>query len=284
MEDVTLRLLYGTPVGRAILKILIRPGLSRAAGRYLDSPLSRWLIAPFIRRNRIDMAEYECAAYPSFNAFFTRQKREEYRRFDADPARLISPCDGFLSAYPVEEDGRYAVKGVEYSLEELLADAELAPRFRGGYCFIFRLTPQNYHRYCYVDDGMSGGRTAIPGVLHCVRPVACERYPVYAQNSREYELIATENFGEIVQMEVGALLVGRIRNHPAVGPVRRGEEKGCFEFGGSTIVLLFERGRVAPDLRIVENMRLNRETPVRMGERIGEREVREISVDFGDTP
>lgn len=266
---MSLRLLYGTRMGRMVLKLLIRPGLSRLAGRYLDSPLSRWLIAPFIRRNGIDMAEYERADYASFNAFFSRQKREECRRPDMDPAHLISPCDGYLSVYPIEEDGRYAIKGVEYSLEGLLADDALARKYRGGHCFIFRLTPRNYHRYCYIDNGTRAGRTVVPGVLHCVRPIACERFPVYVQNSREYERIRTENFGEIVQMEIGALLVGRICNHPGSGSVRRGEEKGCFEFGGSTIVILFERGRIAPDGRIIENMRGDAETPVRMGERIG---------------
>ena len=270
MEGLSLRLLYGTMLGRAVLKLLIRPGPSRLAGRYLDSRHSRWLIGPFIKRCGLDLSEYEREDYPSFNAFFTRQKREEFRRPDMESAHLISPCDGYLSVYPIEADGRYEIKGVEYSLEALLRDDGLAARFRGGYCFIFRLTPQNYHRYCHIDAGTREGRTTIPGVLHCVRPIACERYPVYAQNSREYERIRTENFGEIVQMEIGALLVGRICNHPGDGPVRRGEEKGCFEFGGSTIVLLFESGRVAPDARIIENMRSGAETPVRMGERIGE--------------
>ena len=270
MEGLSLRLLYGTPVGRAVLKLLIRPGPSRLAGRYLDSRHSRWLIGPFVRRCGLDLSEYEKADYASFNAFFTRQKREEFRRPDMESAHLISPCDGYLSVYPVEADGRYEIKGVEYSLEALLRDEGLAARFRGGHCFIFRLTPQNYHRYCHIDAGTREGRTVIPGVLHCVRPIACERYPVYAQNSREYERIRTENFGEIVQMEIGALLVGRIRNYPGDGPVRRGEEKGCFEFGGSTIVILFEPGRVAPDARIIENMRSGAETPVRMGERIGQ--------------
>ena len=271
MESLSVRLLYGTAPGRAVLKLLIRPGLSRLAGRYLDSPLSKWLIAPFIARNGIDMAEYERADYASFNAFFVRQKREEYRRLDMEPAHLISPCDGFLSVHSVKPDGRYRIKGVEYSLDALLVDEALARRYRGGHMCIFRLTPQNYHRYCHIDAGTREGRTIVPGVLHCVRPIACERYPVYAQNSREYERIRTENFGEIVQMEIGALLVGRICNHPGGKAVRRGEEKGYFEFGGSTIVILFEPERIALDARILEDMRRGAETPVRMGERIGER-------------
>ena len=261
------RLLYGTAPGRAVLKLLIRPGLSRLAGRYLDSPLSKWLIKPFARRNGLDLTEYERGPFASFNAFFIRRKLEEYLRPDMDPAHLISPCDGFLSVYPIGEDSRYRIKGIEYSLADLLADARLAERFRGGHCFIFRLTPRNFHRYCFIDDGSKESQVVIPGVLHCVRPIACERYPVYARNSREYALIHTENFGDIVQMEVGALMVGRIFNHPVGYAVRRGQEKGYFQFGGSTIVVLFEPGRVVPD----ENLRADAEAPVRMGEKIGTR-------------
>ena len=267
MEDKSLRFLYGTRVGRCVLKLLIQPGPSRIAGKYLDSRHSRWLIRPFIRRNRLDLTEYENEEYGSFNAFFIRQKREAFRRIDSNREHLISPCDGFLTVHRVSADSRFQIKGIEYSLEGLLADAALARRFEGGYCFIFRLTPRNYHRYCYIDGGTKEAQVVLPGVLHCVRPVACDRYPVYMQNSREYALIHTENLGDVVQMEVGAMLVGRICNHPVDSAVRRGQEKGYFQFGGSTIVALFEKGRIAPD----ERMCSDEEVPVRMGEKIGTR-------------
>ena len=267
MENGALRLLYGTRAGRGLLKLLIHPRVSRLAGRYLDSRHSRWLIAPFVKRNELDLTEYERAGYGSFNAFFIRQKRAEYLQPDMETDHLISPCDGFLSACEIGADCRYRIKGIEYSLAGLLADAELAKRFRGGQCLIFRLTPRNYHRYWYIDSGVKEKQVILPGVLHCVRPIACERYPVYAQNSREYVLIHTENFGDIIQMEVGALLVGRICNHSDGQVVSRGQEKGYFEFGGSTIVLLFEAGKIALDAP----MRLDIEIPVRAGERIGTR-------------
>ena len=267
MESGALRLLYGTRAGRCALKLLIHPRLSRMAGRYLDSRHSKWLIAPFVKRCGLDLTEYEPAEYGSFNAFFIRQKRAEYLRPDMEANHLISPCDGFLSACAIGADSKFRIKGIEYSLAGLLADAALARRFRGGQCLIFRLTPQNYHRYWYIDSGVKERQVVLPGVLHCVRPIACERYPVYAQNSREYVLIHTENFGDIIQMEVGALLVGRICNHSGAQAVRRGEEKGYFEFGGSTIVLLFEAGRIALDAPTCPGI----EIPVRAGEKIGTR-------------
>ena len=266
-ESRMVRLLYGTRAGRCVLKPLIRPGVSKLAGKYLDSRHSCWLVSPFIRRNGLDMTEYEHTDYKSFNDFFTRQKRPEYLQMDMEPDHLISPCDGFLSVHEIGADCRYRIKGIEYSLAGLLADAGLARRFRGGCCLIFRLTPRNYHRYCYIDGGVREKQVVIPGVLHCVRPIACERYPVYAQNSREYALIHTENFGDVIQMEIGALLVGRIQNHSGGETVRRGEEKGYFEFGGSTIVVLLEDGRVTLDARFGRGV----ETPVRAGEMIGSR-------------
>lgn len=87
-----------------------------------------------------------------------------------------------------------------------------AARFAGGICLIFRLMPANYHRYCFIDDAVLEECDAIPGALHCVRPIALEREPVYALNSRAWTLLRTDHFGTVAQIEIGALLVGRIVN------------------------------------------------------------------------
>lgn len=273
MESLSLRFLYRTLPGRAALKLLTRPGFSRLAGRYLDSRASRWLIPRAAKSWRVDSEEFEEEEYPSFNAFFTRRRREEFLNIDREPGDLISPCDGYLSAFTITESSAFSIKGSSYSLRDLLEDDGLAERYRGGLCLIFRLTPANYHRYCHLDDGEVLATRMIPGVLHCVRPIACERFPVYVQNSREWARIRTEHFGEIVQMEIGALMVGRIVNAPVeIGSrVVRGQEKGRFEFGGSTIVVLVEAGRVKLDSRVpVEDVQ-GAEMEVRLGERIGVR-------------
>ena len=109
----------------------------------------------------------------------------------------------------------------------------------------------------------------IPGVLHTVRPVATGKVPVYAENARQYSLLKTENFGVVLMMEVGAMLVGRIVNLHGPAEVRKGQEKGYFEFGGSTVILCFQRGTLTVNDRIWADSRAGRETPVRMGERIG---------------
>ena len=111
----------------------------------------------------------------------------------------------------------------------------------------------------------------IPGVLHTVRPVATGTVPVYAENAREYSLLKTENFGVVLMMEVGAMLVGRIVNLHGEAEVRKGQEKGYFEFGGSTVILVFEKDKVTLAEDILKNNEDGFETAVKMGEVIGKR-------------
>ena len=263
--------LYRTLPGRMVLRLLICPGISKAAGFFLDRRISRFLIGPFIRTGHIPMDDYEKVPYISFNDFFTRQVRPGLRALPEDFAVPFAPCDGKLTAYPITEDARFHIKHSTYDLSQLLGDASLAEAFRGGTCLIFRLTPDDYHRYVFPDSGRQLCCRKIPGVLHTVRPIAFDRYPVYTQNAREYALLETEHFGSVIQMEVGALFVGRIVNRPVSGPFHRGQEKGMFQFGGSTIVLLFQKDAVEIDPIFFENTHNNRETIVKMGCPLGKR-------------
>ena len=145
----------------------------------------------------------------------------------------------------------------------------MAKRYAGGYALIFRLTVDDYHRYCYVAEGEKSENTRIPGVLHTVNPIANDHFPIYKENSREYSILHSAKFGDILMMEVGALLVGRIVNHHEAAEVTRGQEKGYFQFGGSTVVLLTEPGSVIIDEDILHNSREGTETIVRYGEKIG---------------
>ena len=267
-ESLSLRFLYHTVPGRCVLKGLVQPGVSKAAGRFLDSALSARLVPGFIRRHQIDMTAYRGQRYTSFNAFFTRKKQE------AAPAEtegiLLSPCDAFLSAYPVGDDSIFRIKHVEYSLAQLLRDKKLAGRFAGGTCLIFRLTPQHYHRYSYACSGRPLIDRTLPGVLHTVRPVAYTREPVFIENSREYVAVETENGAWMVQMEVGALLVGKICNLRPPIAVTAGEEKGYFAFGGSTIILLLESGCLVPEGVLADALaEAGEEHSVEKGARLG---------------
>ena len=268
-QDKFLAALYGSALGRLLLRPLVSPVVSGIAGKFLSSGLSRPLIRPFIRRNNIDMTQYAPVSYRSYNEFFSRKIRPEMRPIDADPKHLIAPCDSKLTALEIAPDSCLTLKHTRYTLESLLRNKELAEKYAGGHALIFRLTVDDYHRYCYVCDGEKGENIRIPGVLHTVNPVANDFFPIYKENSREYSLLRSDVFGDILMMEVGALLVGKIVNHHPSAKVRRGEEKGYFQFGGSTVVLLLENGKVKPDKDILENSRGSIETVVRMGEQIG---------------
>lgn len=264
-----LKLLYGTAPGRASLKLLTQPMVSYLAGQALEHPLSTVLIPPFVRTKHIRLEDYPKETYRSFNAFFTRSVKPAARPVDGDPAALISPCDAKLTVVPITENVRFTVKNAEYSLPAFLGCKKLADRFDGGFCLIFRLTPDDYHRYCYPDAGTVGKTRCIQGVLHTVNPVSAEYVKVYHQNTRTITLLHSEHFGHIALIEVGAMLVGRIINHPHAKAVVRGREKGYFAFGGSTIVLLLERGRAILDPQIMCNSEEGAETIVRYGSRIG---------------
>jgi len=268
-QNKLLKLLYGSVGGRIMLKLLTAPALSRAAGRFMDSRLSKPLIKRFIRSSGIDTSQYVMYNFPSYNAFFTRSVKPEMRPVDMTPQHLISPCDSKLSVYRIDRKSIFRIKGSRYRISDLIDHKFLADRFNGGLCLIFRLEVDDYHRYCYIDSGVKTGNTFIEGVLHTVNPIALERYNIYKRNSREYTLIHTDNFGDVIQVEVGAMMVGRICNHDEAGPVKRGQEKGMFEFGGSTIVVLLEKGKASIDKDILKNSADGYETIVKYGEKIG---------------
>ncbi len=260
--------LYRTRLGGLCLKLVSARWVSRLAGKYLDSRFSRHKIKKFIRKNGIGMDDYLPETYKSFNAFFTRKIRPELRPFDGDPAALCSPCDGAVTAFPVTREGTFAVKGFSYTVASLLGSEELALKYCGGLCVIVRLTVKDYHRYHYIDGGTAGEKKFIRGKLHTVQPAALEKRRVFTENCREYTVMHTQNFGDVIQVEVGAMFVGRIVNAEKES-FSRGEEKGYFEFGGSTVILLFERGRVALDGEFFANTQEGAETKVKCGEKIG---------------
>lgn len=268
-QDRFLAVLYGSVGGRLLLKPLVHPTVSKLGGMFLSSGASRLLIRPFIRKHGIDMSQYERVKYRNYNEFFSRRIRSGMRPPDPEPDHLISPCDSKLSVFPISPGSRFQIKHTSYSTASLLRNRELAHRFDGGYLFLFRLTVDDYHRYCYVSDGRKDRNVRIPGIFHTVNPIANDYYPIYKENTREYSILHTKKFGDLLMMEVGALLVGKIVNHHEAAKVRRGQEKGYFQFGGSTVILMTEPGSVMPDEDLLANTKAGMETVVKMGERIG---------------
>lgn len=268
-QDRCLEGLYGSVLGRILLKPLVSPVVSRIGGKLLDSSLSAAVIPLFVKKTGIDMQDYEEQKYHSYNEFFTRRIRPEARCIDQTPEHFISPCDCRLSVYPIIREGRVCIKHTGYTAAELLKDEKLAKKYEQGYMWVFRLCVDDYHRYIYVDHGKESQRRQIRGVLHTVNPAANDVYPIYKENTREYSLLKSEHFGTVLMMEVGALMVGKIINHPVKKQVQRGEEKGHFAFGGSTIILMTQQGKVNPDTDLLKHSAKGIETRVLMGEKVG---------------
>ncbi len=262
------RFLYRTRFGSLLLRLIAVRWVARLVGFFLDRGISKPLIKKFIRKHGIRMEDFLPQKYRSFNDFFTRKIRPELRPFDFTPEAFCSPCDGRVTVFPVTEDGVFRVKGFDYTVGTLLRDEALAKKYEGGTCVVLRLVATDYHRYFFSDDGTAEQSRYIKGKLHTVQPTALAKRRVFTENCREYTLLHTERFGDIVQVEVGAMFVGRIANE-GKETFSRGEEKGRFEFGGSTVILLLEKDKVELDGEFFENTAAGLETKVLCGERIG---------------
>ena len=263
-----LSFLYGNPAGRLLLKLFTSRFLSRLVGRYMDSRLSVGRARKCMKAYGVDPTELEQdpAAFRSFNDFFTRKKKQDCLHWCAEPERFPSPADSRVTAHRLDGTQAFPVKGAPYTAEDLLQSKEEAESFRNGWALVFRLAPSDYHRYIYPDGGKERSFEFLPGVLHTVSPVATGKIPVFHRNCREKTFLETDRFGLLAFVEVGAMMVGKICNaHPA-GRFERGDEKGYFAFGGSTIVVLFPAGTAEPDEDILRNSQAGNETYVRLGD------------------
>lgn len=268
-------ILYNTKPGKIGLELMIkRKFLSRLAGLYFDSGLSKARIKPFIDDLNIDMNE--CSSnyndFKSFNEFFVRKLKPDARPFNTDDSVLISPGDGRMQAWMnIDMEKLVQVKGSYFTLRELVGDDAVANRYKGGCYVILRLCPTDYHRFHFIDKGVCSETQKIKGAYYSVNPSALYNIPrVFCRNKREYSILYSENFGDILYMEVGATFVGSIiQTYKPETIVKKGDEKGYFKFGGSTVILFFKKDTIVIDDDIVEQTLEGFETSVKAGEKIG---------------
>lgn len=264
----SMRFLYSSAFGRCLLRPLIGPTVSKLAGGFLNTRFSTFLIQSFIKNNKIDMNEYKPTKYLCYNEFFTREIKEECRPIDQREEHLISPCDSKVTYYKIDKHTGFKIKDSLYSVEDLLENKALAQQYQNGIALIFRLSVEDYHRYCFIDDGKYQSSYAIKGQFHTVNPIASYHYKIYKTNSRYVNVLDTAHFGQVIAMEVGAMMVGKIKNI-SMDSFKRGMIKGWFEFGGSTVVLLFKENTVRIDQDIIDYSMQDIEVKVKMGEKIG---------------
>ncbi len=265
-ESTTLRFLYNTVAGRIFLKLLIARWVSKLCGAYLNSKMSKPLIKRFVKNNNIDLNDFHSDSFNCFNDCFCRKIKDGLRPIPKDEGVIFAPCDGLLSAYRITGDTVIPVKQSEYDLNSLLKDDKLAKTYEDGICLVFRLCVTHYHRYCYSVSGEKGDNVFVKGKLHTVRPIALRSRAVFTENCREYTVIENDRFGKVLQMEVGAMLVGKIANLHRSCTVVRGEEKGMFLYGGSTIIVLLENGKANINESFFTATENGNETPIKLGE------------------
>jgi len=276
--DRLLNWTYDTRVGKSLLEVFIKRKLfSSIMGSYMDLPYSKKRIPSFVQELELDILEADREKpeeYASFNDFFARKLKPGARKIDMDRNSFISPADGRVLAYEnIDIREVIQVKAFVYSLAELFQRDSLAKEYDGGTCIVVRLCPADYHRFHFPADGVPGESIAIKGQYYSVSPIALGKVAnIYCQNKREYTILKTEDFGEVVLMEVGATCVGSIiQTYEAGKEVKKGDEKGYFKFGGSTTILFIKKGMLKVDEDIIKNTDAGIETRVLMGERIGQR-------------
>lgn len=266
---------YSSPVGMALLEGLIKKkAFSRLYGWYLDRGISKRKIKDFINEFNLDMSITEKSEndYTSFNDFFYRKLKPHARPIDTNKNSVVSLGDGKLYAYEnIDMNNLVQVKGFTYSLKELIKDDKIAQKYDKGACLILRLCPTDYHRFHFIDDGTCGETVKISGAYYSVNPVALQKVEkLFCENKREWSTFHSDNLGDVLYVEVGATCVGSIiQTYTPYERVKKGEEKGYFKFGGSTVILFFEPNKIKIDKDIIEHTSIGIETYVLMGEKIG---------------
>ncbi len=262
--------LYNNPVGELTLHALVkRKFVSSIYGYLMDRPSSADRIARFVKAYDIDMSIARKQHFKTFNDFFIRKLKKSARPIDMDPSAVTSPADGKVLAYQNISNQDFFVKGYRFNLESFLKSRELAQKYRDGSVMIFRLCPADYHRFHFPVNGVTANRIKIDGDYFSVSPIALRRMvEIFCQNKREYVRISTKNFGDIIMAEVGATMVGCIVQTYKGNTAWKGQEKGYFKFGGSSIVLIFEKGRIQIDEDLLQNTERHFETSIHVGEHV----------------
>ena len=270
-----LRFVLFNPFGQLALHAVVkRAWFSNWYGWRMNQSRSVSLVRPFIEQYDIAEEEHVKAAneFTSFNDFFYRKLTSEARPINSEAGSVVFPADGrhlgFAKASEVES---VFIKGQKFNLECLLGDADLASRFANGAAVFSRLCPVDYHRFHFPVAGLPGNARLINGLLYSVNPLALrDRLAILWENKRFVTEIDTEEVGKVLMLEIGATNVGSV-NHTFVPtrPVKKGEEKGYFAFGGSATFTIFEPGRVRLADDLLEQSAEQRELYAKVGDSMG---------------
>ena len=263
--------LYHNPIGEATLwTIAKRKIVTSLYGNEMEKPASADKILPFVAEYGVDLSIAQKQIFTSFNDFFIRRLQPEARPINTDSIAVTSPADGKILAYNNINRSDFYIKGLKFNVASFLDNPELAKKYENGSMIVFRLAPPDYHRYHFPVSGTtSSSNIKIDGDYYSVNPLALRtKAEIFWLNKREYGVIKSPIFGDVVMAEVGATMVGSMIQTYAGTDVKKGQEKGYFKFGGSTVVLLFEKDQIQIDSDLLINTADGLETTIKMGEQI----------------
>jgi len=270
-----LRFILFNPFGKiALHTVAKRAWFSRWYGWRMSGCASKARVKPFIETYGIAEEEHVKRAdeFTSFNDFFYRKLKPEARPVDEDPDSVVFPADGrHLGFAKASEIEGVFVKGQQFNLERLLDDSDLAARYADGAAVFSRLCPVDYHRFHFPVAGVPGNARLINGQLYSVNPLALrDRLAILWENKRFVTEIDTEEVGKVLVLEIGATNVGSVNlTYVPTRPVKKGEEKGYFAFGGSATFTIFEPGRVKLADDLLEQSAQQRELYAKVGDYMG---------------
>lgn len=270
-----LRWAYETRLGRFALESVIkRRWFSGLYGKWADCGCSRKEIAPFVDRFGLDPDEFllPLESLKTFNGFFHRELKPQARPLAEGEKTVSFPADGRHLFIPnLAQSKEIWAKGQKFDLPALLGDAETAARFAGGSALISRLCPTDYHRFHFPLGGLPGSPRLINGPLYSVNPIALSKSLSYLwENKRRITEIHDSPVGDYLFLEIGATNVGSIIDTATPdAPVKRGDEKGYFKFGGSMVILIFAEDSVEPAVDLATQSQNGIELYARVGDRAG---------------
>lgn len=279
-EDVygerALNLCYGNTFLSSLLCFFAarNPFFSFIYGLYQKSPLTKRKVKPFIEKYHVNASEFlkPVDAFKSFNDFFIRELKPSARPIFAGSSTAIIPADGRYYFYEdISKSDGFIVKGKKFSLGKLLMNSNLAKKYKEGSMVLARLCPSDYHRFHFPIDCLPSEFKKISGFLYSVNPIALKRnIHIFSENKRVMTELKSSLFGEVLFLEVGATCVGSI--HQTYKPLhyyKKGDEKGYFSFGGSSLILLFEKGKIQFDEDLLYATRNQMEMRCLMGQSMG---------------
>jgi phosphatidylserine decarboxylase len=272
--------LYTTGLGKLLQRLLSTAPISMIYGIFQDMYASHKKIIPFVKEFNLDLGDFlpeegrsSNDPYSSFNNFFIRRFKAGKRRFVTDKNTMPAFCEARYFGYAkTGPEVKVPVKGKFLDAKSLLAHDNWNQIFDQGPLLLARLCPVDYHRYHFPLDGKIIESYALHGKYHSVNPVALKERPdIFATNERHVTILETKEFGKLAFIEVGAMCVGKIIQSYKGVSFKRGEEKGYFLFGGSTVIVIGEKGKWSPDQDILDHTDKGTETYLQLGESAAKR-------------